>query len=125
MRLISKYSIAALFALASICSTVNAGDPAVVIHPRDIVSANARNGIVAVSLNQTKSKEVLKKGKQVPIEFSFPNYVKGRDVFMCEIRRGPKSATISFRFTNDSSAVDFAERLMEAREKALSECNCH
>lgn len=125
MRLILKDWLPALFALVSFCSTVIAGDPAVVIHPRDILAANARNGIVTVSLSEAKSKEVVKKGRQVPIEFSLPNYVKGRDVFVCEIRRGPKSAAISFKFANDASAVDFAERLMEAREKALSECDCH
>lgn len=123
MRLIRKDSMAALFALASICSTVIAGEAAVVIRPRDIVAANARNAVVSVSLSETKSKEVAKKGKQAAIEFSVPTHIKG--VFTCAVRRGSKSAMISFKFANDSAAVDFAEQLMAAREKALSDCDCH
>ncbi|HEY4283402.1 MAG TPA: hypothetical protein VGM62_10085 [Chthoniobacterales bacterium] len=110
-------------AIASLCSPAIAQDTAVIIHPRDIVAANARNSVVTVTLSETKSKEVIKKGKQLGIEFSLPNYVKGKHVFNCEVHAGAK-ATISFKFSNDSAAVDFAEQLMTAREKALSECNC-
>ena len=111
------------FAAASLCSAVLAADHAVVIHPRDVLAANARNSIVTVTLTEAKSKEVVKKGKQLGIEFTLPNYVKGKNIFNCEVRSGAK-ATISFRFSNDPAAVDFAEQLMAAREKALSECNC-
>jgi hypothetical protein len=123
MRLILKDWLPALIALVSLCSTVIAGDPSVVIRPKDIVAANARNAIVTVSLSEAKSKEVFQKGKQVAIEFSVPTHIKG--VFTCEVRHGSKSATISFKFPTDSTAVDFAEQLMAAREKALSECDCH
>src|SRR3954468_8493980 len=119
----SKLLTVCFFATVSLCSAVLAADHAVVIHPRDVLAANARTSIVTVTLTEAKSKEVIKKGKQLGIEFTLPNYVKGKNIFNCEVRSGAK-ATISFRFSNDSAAVDFAEQLMAAREKALSECNC-
>ena len=119
----SKLLTVCFFATASLYSTAFAGDRAVVIHPRDFVAANARNSVVMVTLSEAKSKEVVNKAQRVAIEFSLPNYVKGTNTFNCEVRHGAK-ATISFKFSNDSLAVDFAEQLMAAREKALSECNC-
>src|SRR3954469_18130443 len=124
MRPASKLWLVCLFAIASLGSTAVARDTAVVIHPRDSVAANARNSIVTVTLKEAKSKEVVRKGKQLGIEFSLPNYATGTHVFNCEVRWGEK-ATISFKFPTDSVAVDFAEQLMAARAKALSECNCH
>jgi hypothetical protein len=118
----AKRLAVALFALTCIPS-IFAGDPAVVVHPQDIERADARRGVVTVSVNQTKAKELVRKGKHVPIKLSVPTQTKG--VFICETRYGLNSATISFKFPDESSAADFAEQLMAARAKALSDCDCH
>ena len=125
MRTARKPSIVWLVVPFLLCSAAIAEDAAVIIRPRDIVAANARNSIVTVVLDGAKSKDVIKRGKQATIKFSVPNYVKGTSVFVCEIGRSAKAATLSFKFRNDSAAIDFAEQLMDAREKALSDCNCH
>ena len=125
MRPARKPLIVWLVAGLLLCSAAFAEDAAVIIRPRDIVAANTRNSVVTVVLNEAKSKEVNKKGKQATIKFSVPDYVKGTSVFVCEIGRSAKAATLSFKFRNDSAAIDFAEQLMDARDKALSDCNCH
>lgn len=96
-------------------------DTPVVVHVENILHVEAKGSVVEVSIGEPKAREIAHKSKKIPIVLSLP-LAAANNVFMCETRVGPHSATLSFKFSKESSANDFAEELNAAKKK--SECNC-
>ena len=116
------FAAPAFASVAVYAATATAGDSAVIIRPSDIVRVDAKANVVEIVVGEPKARELSTKPKRIPIELSIPNSAAA-GMFTCETRYGRNSATISFKFGDRISAVDFAEELKAA--KAKSQCDCH